>query len=57
LRAATPGARFFGGRLLGGRVVRGERDVGAIIPLTLANPTLPWPGSMSHAEAGFSPCD
>src|SRR6202158_2682593 len=50
LPLATREARFFGGRLLDGRVMRGERDFGAMIPLTLAGPTMPWPGSGSHAE-------
>jgi hypothetical protein len=50
---ATPDARFFGGRRFGGGVLRGLRDLGAMIPLTLAAPTLPWPGLGSHAEGGF----
>src|SRR6476661_6435667 len=50
LFAATREARFFGGRLFG-RVVRRERDFGAMIPLTLAVPTMPWRGWRSHAEA------
>jgi hypothetical protein len=33
-------ARFFGARLLRGRVVRRERDFGAMIPLTLAAPSM-----------------
>jgi hypothetical protein len=33
--------------------VRCERDFDAMIPLTLAGPTMPWPGSVSHAEACF----
>jgi hypothetical protein len=57
LPAAAPGARFFGGRLFGDRVVRWERGFDAMIPPTLAAPTMPWPGSVSHAEGGFSPCD
>jgi hypothetical protein len=56
LRAARRGARFFGGRLFADRVVRRERDFGAMIPLTLAASTMPRPGLASHAEAGFSPC-
>jgi hypothetical protein len=50
---AAPGACFFGARFFGGRVVRWERGFGAIIPLTLAAPTMPWPGSRSHAKGGF----
>jgi hypothetical protein len=56
LRAATFEARFFGDRLLGGRVVRGERDFGAMNPLTLGAPSMPWPGCGSHAEGVFSTC-
>ena len=37
LPAATAEARFFGGR----RLVGCERDFGAMIPLTLAGPTMP----------------
>src|SRR6266851_3455991 len=55
MSAATREARFFGDRLFGGRVVRCERDFGAMIPLTLAAPTMPWPGWRSHAE-GVSVC-
>ena len=55
LRAARPEARFFGGRRFADRVVRGERDFAAMIPLTLAVSTMPRPGAVSHAEAGFSP--
>ena len=55
LSAVTREARFFGARLFGGRVVRCERDFGAMIPLTLAAPTMPWPGWRSHAE-GVSVC-
>ena len=44
LAAVTREARFFGARLFGSRVVRCERDFGAMIPLTLAAPTMPWPG-------------
>jgi hypothetical protein len=53
LRAAAPEARFFGGRRFGGGALRGARDLGAMIPLTLAVPTMPWPGSGSHAEGCF----
>jgi hypothetical protein len=49
LPTATPDARFFDGRFFGGR------DFDAMIPLTLAGPTMPWPGSVSHAEGSFSP--
>src|SRR5713101_2961030 len=55
LSAVAREARFFGARLFGGRVVRCERDFGAMIPLTLAAPTMPWPGWRSHAE-GVSVC-
>jgi hypothetical protein len=55
LAAVTREARFFGARLFGGRVVRCERDLGAMIPLTLAASTMPWPGWRSHAE-GVSVC-
>ena len=55
LSAVTREARFFGARLFGGRVVRFERDFGAMIPLTLAVPTMPWRGWRSHAE-GVSVC-
>jgi hypothetical protein len=54
LPAATREARFFA-RLFGGGVVRCERGFGAMIPLTLAAPTMPWPGWRSHAE-GVSVC-
>ena len=47
-------ARFFV-RLFGGGAMRCERDFGAMIPLTLAAPTMPWPGWRSHAE-GVSVC-
>ena len=57
LRAARPEARFFGGRFFTGRVVRCERDVAAMIPLTLAIPTMPRLDAVSHAEGGFSPCN
>ena len=51
----TPDARFFGDRRFGGGVLRGVRDLGAMIPLTLAVPTMPWPGFGSHADGWFSP--
>jgi hypothetical protein len=54
LPAATAEARFFGGRRFGDRVVRCERDFEAMFPLTPTNPTMPWPGSGSHAEERFS---
>jgi hypothetical protein len=41
LPAATAEARFFGGRRFNGRLLRCERDFGAMIPLTLAGPTMP----------------
>jgi hypothetical protein len=41
LPAATAEARFFGGRRFGCRAARGERDFGAMTPLTLAGPTMP----------------
>jgi hypothetical protein len=41
LPAATRGARGFCGRLFVGRVVRDERDFGAMILPTLAVSTLP----------------
>jgi len=44
LRTARPEARFFDGRFFTDRLVRCERDVGAMIPLTLAVP--------NHATAG-----
>jgi len=40
LPAATAEARFFGGRRFGNRLLRCERDFGAMIPLTLAGPTM-----------------
>jgi hypothetical protein len=57
LAAVTAGARFCNGRLFGGRPVRGERDLDAMIPLTLAGSSMPWPGFESHAKGGFSPYD
>jgi hypothetical protein len=54
LPAATAAARFFADRLFGGRAERFERGFDAMIPLTLAAATLPWPGSVSHAGAYFS---
>ncbi|MEA2794748.1 MAG: hypothetical protein QOI87_2128, partial [Bradyrhizobium sp.] len=41
LPAATAEARFFGGRRFGCRAARGERDFGAMTPLTLAGSTMP----------------
>jgi len=46
-------ARFFRDRLFGDRMVRGERDFGAMIPPTPAGLTMPWPGRGSHAEGPF----
>jgi hypothetical protein len=57
LRAAMAGARFVVVRRFDGRVVRFERDFGAMIPPTLAVPTMPRPGSGSHAEARFPASD
>jgi hypothetical protein len=45
LPAATRDARFFRGCLFEGRVVRGERDFGAMIP--------PSPARLHHAMAGL----
>ena len=39
------------------RVARFEREFDAMIPLTLARPTMPWPGSGSHAERCLSASD
>ena len=57
LPAASAWSALFRRPLLRRRVVRCERDFGAMISLTLAASTMPWPGARSHAEAGFSPCD
>jgi hypothetical protein len=57
LPEARPEARFFDGRFFTDRVVRRERDVAAMIPLTLAVSTMPRPGATSHAEGGFFPCN
>ena len=57
LRAARPEARFFGGRLFGDRVVRCERDFGAMISLTLARLHHAMAGLRESRRSGFSPCD
>jgi len=41
LPVASFGARLFGGRFFGGPDLRFERDVDAMIPLTLAGVTMP----------------
>ena len=41
---------FLGGRVFAGRVMRLEREDAAMIPLTLAFPTMPRPDAASHAQ-------